>query len=63
MSEPDPDPDPDPDHPDPDPLVVMDLASRDSYIQKLASKVISQRDQEPKKRPLGNIEIICVGWS
>nr|XP_019937569.1 PREDICTED: surfeit locus protein 6 [Paralichthys olivaceus] len=29
----------------------MDLASRDSYIQKLASKVFSQRDQEPKKRP------------
>ncbi|XP_049908799.1 surfeit locus protein 6 [Epinephelus moara] len=29
----------------------MDLASRDSYIQKLASKVLSQRDQEPKKRP------------
>ncbi|XP_034565283.1 surfeit locus protein 6 [Notolabrus celidotus] len=29
----------------------MDLASRDSYIQKLASKVCSQREQEPKKRP------------
>ncbi|XP_068429549.1 surfeit locus protein 6 [Clinocottus analis] len=29
----------------------MDLASRDSYIQKFASKVFSQRDQEPKKRP------------
>ncbi|XP_068608879.1 surfeit locus protein 6 [Brachionichthys hirsutus] len=29
----------------------MDLASRDSYIQKLASRVISQRDQESKKRP------------
>ncbi|KAG7499124.1 hypothetical protein JOB18_029669 [Solea senegalensis] len=29
----------------------MDLASRDTYIQKLASKVFSQRDQEPKKRP------------
>ncbi|KAM9338196.1 surfeit locus protein 6 [Symphorus nematophorus] len=29
----------------------MDLASKDSYIQKLASKVFSQREQEPKKRP------------
>ncbi|XP_031173475.1 surfeit locus protein 6 isoform X1 [Sander lucioperca] len=29
----------------------MDLASKDSYIQKLASKVLSQRDQEPQKRP------------
>ncbi|KAM4528545.1 surfeit locus protein 6 [Odontesthes bonariensis] len=29
----------------------MDLAARDSYIQKLASKVLSQREQEPKKRP------------
>lgn len=29
----------------------MDLASKDSYIQKLASKVFSQRDQEPRKRP------------
>ncbi|XP_047425818.1 surfeit locus protein 6 [Mugil cephalus] len=29
----------------------MDLASKDSYIQKLASRVISHRDQEPKKRP------------
>ncbi|XP_069025139.1 surfeit locus protein 6 [Embiotoca jacksoni] len=29
----------------------MDLASRDAYIQKLASKIISQHDQEPKKRP------------
>ncbi|XP_029941355.1 surfeit locus protein 6 homolog [Salarias fasciatus] len=29
----------------------MDLASKDSYIQKLVSKVISQRDQEPKNRP------------
>uniref|UniRef100_UPI0037E8E0EE surfeit locus protein 6 n=1 Tax=Semicossyphus pulcher TaxID=241346 RepID=UPI0037E8E0EE len=28
----------------------MDLASKDSYIQKLASKVC-QREQEPKKRP------------
>ncbi|XP_044031418.1 surfeit locus protein 6 [Siniperca chuatsi] len=28
----------------------MDLASKDSYIQKLTSKVL-QRDQEPKKRP------------
>lgn len=29
----------------------MDLAAKDSYIQKLASKVISQREREPKKRP------------
>ncbi|XP_008299448.1 surfeit locus protein 6 [Stegastes partitus] len=29
----------------------MDLASKDSYIQKLASKVFTQRDQEPKNRP------------
>ncbi|XP_063336667.1 surfeit locus protein 6 [Pelmatolapia mariae] len=29
----------------------MDLASKDSYIQKLASKVFSQREQEPRKRP------------
>ncbi|XP_074473856.1 surfeit locus protein 6 [Sebastes fasciatus] len=29
----------------------MDLVSRDSYIQKFASKVLTQRDQEPKKRP------------
>ncbi|XP_042365830.1 surfeit locus protein 6 [Plectropomus leopardus] len=29
----------------------MDLASRDAYIQKLASKVFSPREQEPKKRP------------
>ncbi|XP_030597984.1 surfeit locus protein 6 homolog [Archocentrus centrarchus] len=29
----------------------MDLVSKDSYIQKLASKVFSQRAQEPKKRP------------
>ncbi|XP_015238221.1 PREDICTED: surfeit locus protein 6 [Cyprinodon variegatus] len=28
----------------------MDLASKDSYIQKLASKVISQRENEPKKK-------------
>lgn len=33
----------------------MDLASRDSYIQKLASKVVSQREQEPKKKPFGNV--------
>ena len=31
----------------------MDLASKDAYIQKLASKVFSQREQEPKKRPFG----------
>ncbi|KAK9532379.1 hypothetical protein VZT92_009763 [Zoarces viviparus] len=29
----------------------MDLVSKDSYIQKFASKAFSQRDQEPKKRP------------
>ncbi|XP_053195880.1 surfeit locus protein 6 isoform X2 [Scomber japonicus] len=29
----------------------MDLASKDSYMQKFASKVFSQRDQEPRKRP------------
>lgn len=33
----------------------MDLASKDSYIQKLASKVLSQRDPEQKKRPFGNV--------
>ncbi|XP_029371153.1 surfeit locus protein 6 [Echeneis naucrates] len=34
----------------------MDLASRDSYIQKLASKVISQQKQEPKKRPFAHFK-------
>ncbi|KAG7238589.1 hypothetical protein INR49_030663 [Caranx melampygus] len=34
----------------------MDLASRDSYIQKLASKVFSQREQEPKKRPFAHLK-------
>nr|XP_046230613.1 surfeit locus protein 6 [Scatophagus argus] len=34
----------------------MDLASKDSYIQKLASKVISQQDQEPKKRPFAQFK-------
>ncbi|XP_070706631.1 surfeit locus protein 6 [Pempheris klunzingeri] len=34
----------------------MDLASKDSYIQKLASKLFSQRDQEPKKRPLAHFK-------
>ncbi|KAM9735094.1 surfeit locus protein 6 [Menidia menidia] len=29
----------------------MDLAAKDSYIQKLASKVLSQHEKEPKKRP------------
>lgn len=33
----------------------MDLASKDSYIQKLASKVLFQGDQEQKKRPFGNV--------
>lgn len=34
----------------------MDLASRDSYIQKLASKVVSQREQEPKKKPFAHFK-------
>lgn len=34
----------------------MDLASKDSYIQKFASKVFSQRDQEPKKRPFAHFK-------
>ncbi|XP_018517947.1 surfeit locus protein 6 [Lates calcarifer] len=34
----------------------MDLASKDSYIQKLASKVFSQREQEPKKRPFAHFK-------
>ncbi|XP_012721618.2 surfeit locus protein 6 [Fundulus heteroclitus] len=29
----------------------MDLAAKDSYIQKLASKVIFQREKEPRTRP------------
>ncbi|XP_057675338.1 surfeit locus protein 6 isoform X1 [Corythoichthys intestinalis] len=29
----------------------MDLAAKDSYIQKLASKVIHRQENEPKKRP------------
>ncbi|XP_041826765.1 surfeit locus protein 6 [Melanotaenia boesemani] len=29
----------------------MDLAAKDSYIQKLASKIFSQPEKEPKKRP------------
>uniref|UniRef100_A0A1A7XGU4 Surfeit 6 n=1 Tax=Iconisemion striatum TaxID=60296 RepID=A0A1A7XGU4_9TELE len=29
----------------------MDLAAKDSYIQKLASKLFSQREKEPKERP------------
>lgn len=36
----------------------MDLASRDSYMQKFASKIITQRDQEPKKRPFGNVSSV-----
>ncbi|CAK6973643.1 surfeit locus protein 6 isoform X1 [Scomber scombrus] len=32
----------------------MDLASKDSYMQKFASKVFSQRDQEPRKRPFAH---------
>ncbi|XP_040914338.1 surfeit locus protein 6 [Toxotes jaculatrix] len=34
----------------------MDLASKDSYIQKLASQVFSQRDREPKKRPFAHFK-------
>ncbi|CAB1443747.1 unnamed protein product [Pleuronectes platessa] len=34
----------------------MDLASRDSYIQKLASRTFTQRDQEPKKRPFAHFK-------
>ncbi|XP_041816644.1 surfeit locus protein 6 [Chelmon rostratus] len=34
----------------------MDLASKDSYIQQLASKVFSQREQEPKKRPFAQFK-------
>ncbi|CAJ1070191.1 surfeit locus protein 6 [Xyrichtys novacula] len=34
----------------------MDLASRDSYIQSLASKVISQREHEAKKRPFAHVK-------
>ncbi|XP_070781099.1 surfeit locus protein 6 [Enoplosus armatus] len=34
----------------------MDLASKDSYIQKLTSKVL-QRDQEPKKRPFAYFKV------
>lgn len=39
----------------------MDLASKDSYIQKLASRVVSQREQEPKRKPFGNAS--CVFWT
>ncbi|XP_074545846.1 surfeit locus protein 6 [Halichoeres trimaculatus] len=34
----------------------MDLASRDSYIQKLASKVVSQREKESKKKPFAHFK-------
>ncbi|KAM3600523.1 uncharacterized protein V6R79_024648 [Siganus canaliculatus] len=34
----------------------MDLASKDSYIQKLASKVFSQRDEQPKKKPFAHFK-------
>ncbi|KAK2819354.1 hypothetical protein Q5P01_024915 [Channa striata] len=34
----------------------MDLAAKDSYIQKLASQVFSQRDQTPKKRPFAHFK-------
>lgn len=41
----------------------MDLASRDSYIQKLASKVLNQQDEDKKKkkRPFGEI-IYTLHW-
>lgn len=38
----------------------MDLASRDSYVQRLASKVISQPDQARKKEQFGKISLECV---
>lgn len=48
----------------------MDLASRDSYIQKLASKVLNQQDEEKKKkkRPFGEIIYTldtqpCMCWN
>ncbi|XP_037340872.2 surfeit locus protein 6 [Pungitius pungitius] len=34
----------------------MDLVSRDSYFQKFASKVLSQPDREPKKRPFAHFK-------
>lgn len=34
----------------------MDLAAKDSYIQKLASQVFTQRQQEPRKRPFENFK-------
>ncbi|XP_034048126.1 surfeit locus protein 6 [Thalassophryne amazonica] len=34
----------------------MDLASKDAYIQKLASKVISQRNEEHRKRPFAHVK-------
>ncbi|KAM7392610.1 hypothetical protein PAMA_007633 [Pampus argenteus] len=34
----------------------MDLVSKDSYIQKLASKVFCQRDQQPRKRPFAQFK-------
>lgn len=37
----------------------MDLASKDSYIQKLTSKVLS-REQEPKKRPFGRFMLMSA---
>ncbi|KAJ4926086.1 hypothetical protein JOQ06_008269, partial [Pogonophryne albipinna] len=32
---------------------MMDLAAKDSYMQKFAKKVFFQQEQEPKKRPFG----------
>ncbi|KAF7655234.1 hypothetical protein LDENG_00058930 [Lucifuga dentata] len=34
----------------------MDLVSKDAYIQKFASKVFGQRDQEPKKRSFAHFK-------
>ena len=34
---------------------MMDLAAKDSYMQKFAKKVFFQQEQEPKKRPFGNV--------
>lgn len=40
----------------------MDLAARDSYIQKFARKELNQQKQEPKKRPFGNIFCFIYGF-
>ncbi|KAK5852386.1 hypothetical protein PBY51_023857 [Eleginops maclovinus] len=35
---------------------MMDLAAKDSYMQKFAIKVFSQQEQEPKKRPFAHFK-------